>query len=271
MEALNIKGKLLARGRTAEIYALDEGRILKLFYAWCPAVWVEREWTTGRIISSMPVSAPKILDQLEINGRQGIVYERVHGPSMLKLATGKPWLLCRYARQLAGLQSEIHRLEGRRLPSLRASLTGILEQSEAVPDELRKGLLRCLEKLPDGKALCHFDFHPDQVLVPETGPVIIDWMTARQGHPLADVARSCIIMHYGEVPGNSRVQNLLINTWRRFFLHAYMVRYLDLHPGTSKEEILRWMVPVAAARLDEKIAGEREPILRFINSRLSRS
>jgi aminoglycoside phosphotransferase (APT) family kinase protein len=67
-------------------------------------------------------------------------------------------------------------------------------------------VLEGLERLPQGAALCHFDFHPDQVLMTQRGPVVIDWMTAFRGHPLADVARSCVLLSFGQAPNSGWVR-----------------------------------------------------------------
>ena len=187
---------------------------------------------------------------------------------MLKLSTTKPWLLFQFARQLAELHTEMHKHEVSDLPSQRTSLIEIIQQLESLPLGLKSSLLKLLEGFPDGNTLCHIDFHPDQVLITDSGPVIIDWMTAQKGHPHSDVARTCTILKFGQVPYGSWVMRTIINIWRGFFYRTYITRYLELHPGVSKEEIVNWMIPVAAGRLGEEIPGEREPILRFIRSHL---
>ncbi len=262
-------GPLLAVGRTAEVYARDEGQIVKLFYAWCPSHWVQDEIEVGRVIEATALPTPRLFDTLEIEGRQGIIYERVDGPTMLSLSNAKPWLLFRFARQLAELHTEIHEQSGNGLPALRSSLREIIQQVECLPSDLKNDVLKLLEKLPDQNALCHFDFHPDQVLIAGQGPVIIDWMTAHQGHPLADVARTCVMLKYGQMPYGSWAMRTLVNFWRGSFLRTYIARYLELHPGVSWKEIEDWMIPVAAGRLAEGILGEQQPLLRFIRSHLA--
>jgi aminoglycoside phosphotransferase (APT) family kinase protein len=262
-------GPLLARGRTAEVYAWQNNQIIKLFYEWCPLNWVQHEAEISRAISTMTLPTPRLVDVLEIRGRQGIVYERVEGPSMLRLSSTKPWLLFRMARQLAELHSEIHRQKGNDFPPLRSSLRTTIRDVETLPSDLKTDVLRLLEELPDGSALCHLDFHPDQVLITPKGPVVIDWMTAHQGSPLADVARTSIMLMFGHVPYAGRVMRAVTNLWRQLFYPSYLARYLELHPGASRDEIRTWMVPVAAARLKEQIPGEQQQLLHFIQSSLS--
>ncbi len=259
-------GQLIAEGRTAEVYALSDDRVIKLFYAWCPARWVQQEIEIANLISSMPIPTPKILGSMEIEGRQGIIYERVNGPSLLKLATLKPWRVIRFARLLAELHTEIHENKVNNLPSQRATLIDVIQHLESMSPELKTSVLKVLDDLPDGNTLCHFDFHPDQVLITDNGPVVIDWITAQRGYPLSDVARTCVILKFGQVPYGSWVMRMIINIWREIFYRTYIKRYLELHPGVSQEKIVNWMIPVAAGRLVEAIPEESEPILHFIQS-----
>jgi hypothetical protein len=263
-----LPGPLIARGRTAEVYAWQEGQILKLFYDWCPPDWAQHEIDIGRAIAAIPLPTPKLIDALKIEGRQGIIYERVDGPTMLQLTNTRPWLLFRLARQLAELQTQIHRQDGSGLPPLRPSLTATIQHVENLPPDLKAGVLRLLDKLPDQRTLCHFDFHPGQVIITAKGPVIIDWMTAYQGHPLADVARTSIILRVAQVPGAGWAMRVIVNLWRGLFSGTYLAHYLELHPGVTRDEITTWMVPVAAGRLKENIPGEQEPLLGIIQSYL---
>ena len=260
----------LARGRTAEVFAWQEGQILKLFYDWCPQQWVQTEIDIGRVIASRAIPIPKLIDSVEIEGRRGIIYERVDGPTMLEVSSVKPWLLFHLARLMAELHTKIHQQDAVGLPSLCESLKSTIEKVDILPSDLKSRSLNLLEKLPDGNTLCHFDFHPGQVILTAKGPVIIDWMTAHQGHPLADVARTSIILKIGQVPGASRTMRVITSLWRGLFFRTYIDRYLELHPGSNRDEITRWMAPVAAARLKEAIPGEQHYLVAFIQANLGK-
>ena len=264
-------GPLIAQGRTAEVYAWPDNQILKLFFAWYSQDMAQREIDIDRIVAATTLPVPKLIGAVEIDGRQGIIYERAEGPSMLKQLSVKPWLVFRLARQLADLHAEMHELKGDGLPPMRPLLQWSIDQGNSLPPQLKAGVLRLLETLPDGDALCHCDFHPDQVLITTAGPVIIDWLTALQGHPVADVARTCILLEVGQVPYAGWAVRVLINLWRGFFYRTYIARYLERHPGVTLNDVRTWMVPVAAARLGEHIEGEQKPLLRIIQSYLPMS
>ena len=263
-----VKGQLIAKGRTAEVYAWQDNQVLKLFYDWCPADWIQREVEIGRRLSTTSLPTPKLLDGVSLDGRQGIIYQRVEGRSMLRLLSTKPWLLSRLARQFAELHSDIHTHSGASFVPLRSSLEASITQTDSLSTQIKREVLNLLGHFPDGTALCHFDFHPDQVMITPRGPMILDWMTACQGDPVADVARTSVLVTFGQAPYMNRFMRNLINLVRGAFYRSYLSRYLELHPQVTQGEVEAWMIPVAAARLKEDIPGEQQPILEFIRRSL---
>jgi aminoglycoside phosphotransferase (APT) family kinase protein len=263
-----VKGQLIAKGRTAEVYAWQDNQVLKLFYDWCPADWIRREVKIGRRLSTTSLPTPKLLDSVSVDGRQGIIYERVEGRSMLRLLTTKPWLVTRLARQFAELHSAIHTHSGDSFVPLRPWLEASITQTESLPPQIKREVLNLLGHFPDGAALCHLDFHPDQVMITPRGLMILDWMTACQGDPLADVARTSVLLTFGQAPYMNRLIRNLIDLLRGAFYRSYLSRYLALHPQVTRAEVEAWMIPVAAARLREDIPGEQQPILEFIRRSL---
>jgi hypothetical protein len=261
--------KMIARGRTAEVYAWQDGQVLKLFFDWCPSDWVEYEATAGRIVSKLAIPTPKMIDSVQIHGRQGIIYERADGPTMLSFLINHPWQVASLGRQLAELQTCIHAQNGAGLGSVRPWLAQIITKVENLPTDEKAGVLNILERLPDGERVCHCDLHPDQVMMTEHGAQVIDWMNAHQGDPLADVARTSLMLIYGTLPAEANwFLKMLSGVIKRAFYRSYINRYLALNPGAERHQIRTWMVPVAAARLMEHIEGEAGPLLAFIRDNL---
>ena len=260
------KGPMIARGRTAEVFAWGDNQVLKLFHDWMPATGVEREAQSTRLVHDAGLPAPAVEGVVEVDGRRGIVFERVEGPSMLKVLITKPWKMPKLARTLAELQAAMHSCEVPELPSLRGIVEEIIRDSVLLSADTREALLKVLEQLPDGNAVCHGDFHPDQVIMSPRGPIIIDWSNALQGNPLADVARTSFILQMGDVPSFVAGQ-WLIKAVRAWFHSVYLKRYLRLRPA-SREEIAPWELLSAVARLSDGIAEEKELLLALIEARL---
>ena len=261
------KGPMIARGRTAEIFLWKDNQVLKLFLDWCTATSVEREARSTQAVHKAGLPVPAVEVIVEVDSRLGIVFERVDGPSMLGLFTSKPWKLFQLARALAELHAEMHSCEVPELRSQRDKLESDIQREDVLPMNTKEVVLKALKQLPEGSAVCHGDFHPDNIIMSSRGPVIIDWQDASLGNPLADVARTSLLFQTSEVPPFI-AGRWLINWGRALFYSTYLKRYLQLRPA-SREQIAAWQLPVAAARLDENIPPEEEKrLLAFVEAKL---
>lgn len=260
------KGEMLARGRTAEVYAWKDGQVLKLFLKDWPVDSVEHEaQVTGAVHKAgLPVTAVEGI--VEVEGRLGIVLERVDGPSMLQVLTSRPWRIGKLARTLAELHAAIHSCEMPELPSLREELGRGIREVE-LPEETKEAVLSHLKQLPDGKTICHFDFHPDNILMSSHGPVVIDWANPRRGDPMADVAATSLLFRLAPLPQFMAGQ-WLINLLRARLHSIYLKRYLQLRPS-SREQIAAWELPLVTSRLLDNIPEEKALLLAFIEKTLS--
>lgn len=251
----------IAIGRTAEVFAWEDGQVLKLYRDWCPPDWVEREAQIARAVYAAGIPSPLAGEVVEVDGRRGIVYERVDGPDMLEALKTSPLNVAVFARQLAQLHLTMHRSANDSLPSQRGSMVWSIEHAKNLPDDLRRPILKRLEALPDGSQLCHGDFHPANVIISPRGPVIIDWMTAVRGHPAADVARTRLLLTIGDPPQGG-FYRLLILAMRGIYFRTYLDEYRRGAP-----EVVRLsdaFIPImAAARLNEEIAPERDKLLKL--------
>jgi uncharacterized protein (TIGR02172 family) len=257
-----------AIGHTAEVYSWDEGYILKLFREWFPLSAIEHEAHVANSVHNAGLSAPAVLgDIIEIDGRYGLVYERVIGVSMLETLAARPWNVLKFAHRLAELQVKMHRIKKvPGLPIQHETLKNKIQSAEMLSSDLREVAVNMLGELPQGNQLCHGDFHPDNVLMTENGAVIIDWIDATCGNPLADVARSSILLSKGHLPENKRMRWIL-GLFREWFHRTYLKRYFQRCPGDPKE-FAAWRTVNAAGRLSERIP-EEQALLAFVKTSLS--
>lgn len=262
------KGKRLGQGRTAEIYAWGEQQVLKLYLDWCPRNWIEEEFQTSRAAQSAGLPVPAVGEIVELDGRIGIIFERIEGPLMIDQLKAKFWQASKFARQLADLQAAIHGCATPALPSQRQRLEYTIRSVKNLPEDLRAAVLESLHRLPDGDSLCHGDLHPENILFSERGPVILDWMTAARGNPLADVARTSLILRLGESPPGMLTRQI-VDLIRRRFHAAYIHRYMELRQ-VSRHDIQAWELPVAAGRMCEDIPNERAQLRAIVEAGVQR-
>lgn len=258
--------KPLAVGATAEIFAWDGGQVLKLFRPRFSRDAVEEEARVARLVYAGGAPVPAVGEIVEMDGRVGLLYERVAGVSMLSAWLAQPWRLTHYALQLAELQAELHALAAPAgLPHQKQRLAEDLRAAPALPPRLRDELLAQLEALPGGDRLCHGDFHPDNVLLTERGPVIIDWVDARSGNPAGDVARTSVLMRLSQPPAGVRLdwKARLLRYW---FHKTWLAHYRRLRP-CPQAELSRWRLVVAGARISETVP-EADALLAFVQKNL---
>jgi uncharacterized protein (TIGR02172 family) len=257
-------GKLLGEGRTAEIYAWGAGQALKLYRAGWPASWVEHEAEVSSAVAATGLPVPAVGRTLELDGRYGILFERISGPSLLRQFSARPWTLTQSLRVFTDLHLAMSKQRISGLPSQREELARRIHEAPTVSEAIRAQALERLNQLPDGDGLCHGDYHPDNVLMTRNGPIIIDWGSASRGHPLADVAQTELLLQVGEPP-SSQMHRWLLSSVRTLVRRAYIRRYLRLSPASARD-LAAWRFPIAVARLGEGIVEESDKLLRLIEA-----
>ncbi|HEX5298781.1 MAG TPA: phosphotransferase [Streptosporangiaceae bacterium] len=140
-------GELIGRGRAADIYALDAGRVLRRYRT---PHRCEAEAGLMRYLRQAGYPVP------EVFGADGpdLVMERLAGPTMLDDLGRRPWRAARHARLLAELHDRLHQI--------------------AAPAGLR-------HPAGPGDRVVHLDLHPANVMLTPGGPAVIDWSNAGAG------------------------------------------------------------------------------------------
>jgi len=191
---------LIGRGRIAEVFTWGDDQVLKLFYEGQAMDWIMEEARISRLVYETGVATPSVGDVIAIDDRHGIIYGRWYGTSMLTEISSKPWKVFQSARMLAKLHASMHEKKVNNLPSQRQNLQHSIRSVSALTSQKKDAILKVLDNLPDDHVLCHGDFHPDNVVVSAHDAMVIDWTTASQGNPLADAARTSLILQMGELP-----------------------------------------------------------------------
>ena len=263
------KGALIGRGRTADVYAWGEDRILKLYQAHMPGHLVEQEFQITRAALAAGIPAPATEQLVEVDGRCGIIFERLEGHSMLTALAIKPWRIAEMARLLGELHARVHACPALpELPAQKNQIENGIQAAKNLPPEIKEASLACLAQLPQGSSFCHGDFHPDNILMTSRGPVIIDWMTGTRGNPLADVCRTLLIFQTTALPAGSPLHlRLLARLFGNLIVTIYRNRYLQIRP-TSRQQIDAWWLPLMVARLREveEYPKENRLLLRRIHA-----
>jgi aminoglycoside phosphotransferase (APT) family kinase protein len=147
---------LLAAGRDADVFSLEDGRVLRRYRDGADAT-VEAE--VMRYVARHGYPVPEVFD---VTGPD-LVMERVDGPTMADAVQAGGLDVDGAGTMLANLHDRLHDIPGR---------------SQRTGEE----------------RVIHMDLHPLNVMVAPRGPVVIDWRNARDGEPGLDVAMSALIL-----------------------------------------------------------------------------
>ncbi len=255
------KGERIGQGRPAEVFAWGADLVVKLYREGWPRTEIEQEAHLMRLVHAAGLPVCRVLDTVELEGRTGIIMERIQGISMQKIIEASPMRFVSLAPLLGQLHARIHSVPGAGFPSQQERMQRRTLSSTVLAEEVRQRVIDAIAELPSGDSLCHGDLHPDNVMMTLKGPMIIDWCQATQGNPLADVANTLVLLQYG-VPESNRINALMrlsIRWGRAWFRRLYLQQYLHTtcHPA-SRAEIDSWELPALVAKIGDFVPEEHQ-------------
>ncbi|HEX5496706.1 MAG TPA: phosphotransferase [Mycobacteriales bacterium] len=200
-------GQIIGSGRTADVFAVDDKRVLRRYRDGTdataeaavmvyladrgfpvPAVWPHPD---GDDAGSGPTA------------RGDLVLERLTGQTMLRAMVDGTVSTDQAGQLLAGLLHRLHSIPAR-----------------MSPDPTHR--------------VRHLDLHPDNVLLSPRGPVVIDWSNTSEGPPGLDWALSALILAQvavGGMHGLREVAAVAGAVLRALLAHGDQVDLGDGHTG----------------------------------------
>lgn len=264
----SITYQMIGQGNTAEIFQYGDNKILKLFREGIPNNAIECEYNRNVVIQEELHNTPKAYEMVCYHYRYGIVYEQIKGNDfifeMLKHAFHRKANI----KLLASIHAKMHNVQTKVDYSVKQKLVRDVQYENDLTDIEKEKIITYIDTLPDGEALCHFDFHPGNVMICNQKPYVIDWMTACKGDACADVARTMLLFQFGELSHVNLLVKLLVQGLIKTVGKNYLKEYSRL-TGISKQDISKWMMPIAAARLTEWVSEhEKKKLIAFIRKEL---
>jgi len=269
MPNIDVKGSLLGQGNTAEIFEWGSDKILKLYRHGLSGDLCVNEFEMTIYANEYLKIAPKPVELVNIDGRTGAIYERINGETMLKLMLSKPWRINQYSKMLARCHAAMQKPVTHHAITVKEKLKRDIEGVQLLSPGEKHVIYQYLETLPDGDIICHFDFHPDNIMISSGQYWVIDWMTGCIGDPLSDIARTSLILNYAEIPRVSAIVSVLFRMLQKNIYQKYIREYIKL-TGANLSDIHKWDLPLAAARLCEWVPdGESRKLVILIKKMLN--
>ncbi len=261
-------GEPFATGRSAEIFDWPENDwVLKLFEAGYPGEAADLEQQSIDEARRLGIPTVACHGRVEVDGRPGLLLDRVHGDSLTKQAERNPLKIRAGSRALAETHVLVHQPSTTRFTEIRVATIAALDTAPMafLSDEQKKVAAAMIADLPAGDRLLHLDFHTENVFIDGDAYAVLDWQTTLRGDPAADVAMTELLIRDAELrPGTPLLKRLLVQRIRGIVLSTYLDRYTSL-TGMTDAEIAAWRLPVLVLRISTlDIDSERERMQREV-------
>lgn len=267
-------GPKLSSKTQSEVFAQDDAHVVKLFGRRTLQSDVEEEARITRELHRRGAPVPAVDERMlasSDDGRYGLRYERIAGPTLASLFVDAPLRLFVLTKRMVDIHAGIHALD---------AVEGVRSQREYLRERLarvgllslreRQRLILMLDALPDGDRLCHGNFEMENVIIgPDGKATTLSWGRAQCGHPASDVARTAIILGVPDVD-RRKIGGWFELAYRRLLVHVYVRRYFAEHPQ-QREHFREWLTINAAARIEDGVTPEQQArLLRIAKGSLGK-
>lgn len=262
-------GDIIGTGKTSSVHALSHDKVVKLFHESEPDYIPELELSILESISTTKLKTGQQFEMVKVQNRIGIIMDRIHGINTMKSLIRRPWKTAETGRKMARLHHEIHSIRVPDIVSQQEKLEQKIETSEDILKSRYDKILTYLKTLEFNDQLCHGDFHPKNIMNSEGRLTPLDWGDAHCGNAFGDVARTYIVLSSPHIPsGTPLLMKWMLKKYRKILVQSYISEYLKIS-NTKWQQIESWLIPVAAARIEEDISNEKEWLLNLIDNYLT--
>lgn len=259
------KLKLLAQGGQADIYELDDTKVIRVLRNSKDEKSLKTEMSIMKDLKSKGKAVPEVYEYLKINGRPSIIMERLKGGTMLDEIKKSPLKLLSLAEKLASLQMEVSDYaEGLSIISINERAAYLIPKAKMLDTELKEFVLGILRTMPNGNNICHGDFHPGNIIIADRKYYVIDWFGATSGSKFSDIAHTYLLLKNApKLPSLSKLHNFIIGFSGKLIAGKYISTCAKLQPF-DYSEFSKWMVIRAAERISYGMPTEKETLIKFI-------
>lgn len=237
----------IGKGAQADIY-LEDGVCYKVFRSSDrkkDAFW-EATVTTIAEDAGLPIA--KIHEVLNIEEKPVIKMDYIKGETLQDLMLKDMGNVQHYIDRMVKLQCAVYNTKSELPLFLKDVLRGKINGTQKLSEPQKSTLLVKLNSLPDGKYLCHNDFHGFNIICTQDHDYIIDWASASAGCECADGCYTYMLyaLYYKEIAP--------------IYLETYC-RFLNI----EKEKVLEWLPVIAAVRLDDNNPDDYAQLMSWVN------
>jgi len=230
-------GPPIAAGARSTVHGWGNDAVAKVPVDGTPDAWIRFEagYCAAVYLAGAPV--PEFLGFEEHEGRTVSIYRRARGSVMSDAVVAEPSQAAAHGRRLAAIQVELTSL----IPpvTLPAQIDRLRSKIRIAARHVDPTVMSAAAVVQPSTrvVLCHGDLHPSNVILTTDGPVVVDWFDASRGDPVADIARTLLLLG-----GPTEV----VATLRAAYRDAAMASF-----DVDTDVLARWQAATAVARIAE--------------------
>ncbi|MBO7673568.1 MAG: phosphotransferase [Atopobiaceae bacterium] len=228
----------VARRHNKVVYQ-DGNRLVKVFNDRKPGSDVFNEALNDARVSEAGGRVPRVLEVSQVKegeweGSWALALEFIPGRTLEQVIDDDEDNIDEYFDQFVELQLQVQSGTAPALNRQKDKLRRMINSVKSVDPSVRYDLQMRLDGLKGGTKVCHGDFVPSNIIIPDDGsePYVVDWAHVTAGIPEVDAAQTYLLFKV-EHPDSAE-------------------KYLSMYSkksDTAKQVIMNWVPVVAAAEL----------------------
>lgn len=228
----------LVRRQNKVVYQ-DGNRLVKVFNEQKPGSDVFNEALNNARVSEAGGRVPRVLEVSQIKegeweGSWAIALTFIPGRTLEQVIDGDQMHLDAYFEQFVDLQLQVQAADAPLLNRQKDKLRRMINSVKSLDPSVRYDLQMRLDGLKGGHKVCHGDFVPSNIIIPDNGsePYVCDWAHVTAGVPEVDAAQTYLLFKVEHPQSADKYLNLF-----------------SKRADIAKQVIRHWVPVVAAAEL----------------------
>lgn len=262
-----------ARGRSSEIFRLDNEKVMKLFFKDFKIEDIDQEYQNSLIASKLGCTTIKVYEKVNQEGRFGFVMSFVDGVCQNDMPGKNPFYIFKAGYDLAKCHVLVQQKQSHELKDIRLVASSLLNNKEFndFTDEEKAKMKKYIMSLPEEDGVLHLDFHTGNVLVGKDKQLyVIDWMTAARGNRYIEYAMMNFLFKDAELfPEKSKFVNFLFGLIRGMIGRQFYKGYKKAM-AVDEKEVDKYRIIALIVRRSWGIEFEHQNLVKQIKSLIER-
>lgn len=192
----------IGAGGTADVYRIDEDKIIKVFKPNYIPSMIENEGKMAKTAFVFGVPTAISYDTVKVGDRYGVIYEMLNADDILHHILKDPENTDKYIDIFADLIKKVHKIEidspdFKPIRESRMSVIKALKGNDMITGEELGKMYEIISSAPQRNTFIHGDCHIGNVMMQQDGELMfIDMAACGKGHPIFDMGSMYLVYNF---------------------------------------------------------------------------